>query len=171
MLLTAGYTALAQPVTVTYSYNGLPLPILPDSADTITIAQITVLRALTISKVTVQLQIQYPNTGDIYVYLFSPQGTRTILTEHDSTLRTSTRHSTILRPRPGRASARPRQGVGHSKRISRCQTSIAMPRPMASGGLLSKTIQATVEAAGLTNSLSRSRAIPNLLPQLAPVRL
>ena len=82
-MLFTGFTALAQPVTVTYSYNGLPLPILPDSADTITIAQITVLRALTISKVTVQLQIQYPNTGDIYVYLFSPQGTRTILTAHD----------------------------------------------------------------------------------------
>jgi len=82
-MLFTGFTAFAQPVTVTYSYNGLPLPILPDSADVITVAQITVLRALTISKVTVQLQILYPNTGDLKVYLYSPQGTRTILTDHD----------------------------------------------------------------------------------------
>ena len=35
------------------------------------------------SKVTAQVQIQYPNSADLKVYLFSPNGTRTILLEHD----------------------------------------------------------------------------------------
>jgi len=73
---------LAQ-TTVTYSYNGLPLPILTDAAETITIANIFVPRTLKMTKVTAQVQIQYPNSGDLKVYLFSPMGTRTILTDHD----------------------------------------------------------------------------------------
>jgi uncharacterized protein (TIGR03437 family) len=76
VILMAGLPALAQQtVTVTYSYNGLPLPIFTDEADVITIANITVPRALKMSKVTVQLQIQYPNTGDLDVSLYSPEGT------------------------------------------------------------------------------------------------
>jgi hypothetical protein len=72
-----------QSVTVTYDYNGLPLPILPDSADVITLATVTVPRALKTTKVTAKVQLQYPNSGDLNVYLFSPEGTRTILLEHD----------------------------------------------------------------------------------------
>src|SRR4051812_21127064 len=72
-----------QSVTATYSYNGLPLSILPDGADVITLATITFPRALKTTKVTAQVQLQYPNSGDLKVYLFSPEGTRTILLEHD----------------------------------------------------------------------------------------
>jgi len=82
MILVAGSTAFAQQSTVTYAYNGLPLAILPDSADVITVATIVVPSALKMTKVTAQVQIQYPNTGDLNVYLFSPQGTRTKLLEH-----------------------------------------------------------------------------------------
>ena len=89
IVLTAGVffsaAALAQttPLTVTYSYSGLPLPIFTSSANLTTIAGILVPRALAITHVSVQVQIQYPNSGDLKVYLFSPQGTRSILLEHD----------------------------------------------------------------------------------------
>ena len=87
MILAASFTALAQTTaTVTYAYNGLALPILTDSADVITVANITVPRALKMTKVTAQIQIQYPNTGDLNVYLFSPQGTRTRLLEHNCSI-------------------------------------------------------------------------------------
>ncbi|HYI97957.1 MAG TPA: proprotein convertase P-domain-containing protein [Bryobacteraceae bacterium] len=87
MILVASFTALAQTTaTATYAYNGLPLPILTDSADTITVASITVPRALKMTKVTAQIQIQYPNTGDLNVYLYSPQGTRTKLLEHNCSI-------------------------------------------------------------------------------------
>jgi subtilisin-like proprotein convertase family protein len=39
--------------------------------------------ALKMTKVTVQLQVQYPKSGDLKVFLYSPEGTRTILLEHD----------------------------------------------------------------------------------------
>lgn len=83
MMLLAGWTAFAQQATVTYAYNGLPLLIPVDSADVITVATITVPRALKMTKVTAQIQIQYPNIGDLNVFLFSPQGTRTRLLEHN----------------------------------------------------------------------------------------
>ncbi len=69
--------------TGTYTYNGLPLPIYTDASNLITVAYIVVPNALTMSKVTAQVQIQYPNTGDLKVYLYSPSGTRTILLEHN----------------------------------------------------------------------------------------
>jgi len=87
VLLVTGLTAFAQQTaTVTYAYNGLPLLIPVDSADVISIATITVPRALKMTKVTAQLQIQYPNTGDLNVYLYSPQGTRTKLLEHNCSI-------------------------------------------------------------------------------------
>src|SRR5258707_11483217 len=48
--------------TVTYSYNGLALPIYTAAANTITVAGITVPRELKVTKVTAQVQIQYPNS-------------------------------------------------------------------------------------------------------------
>jgi uncharacterized protein (TIGR03437 family) len=83
MLFSAAAWAQTTPLTVTYSYSGLPLPIFTSSANLITIAGITVPRALTITHVSVQVQIQYPNSGDLKIYMFSPQGTRSILLEHD----------------------------------------------------------------------------------------
>jgi uncharacterized protein (TIGR03437 family) len=80
----SAYGALAQQsVTATYTYSGLPVPVFNDGADVISIAGITVPRALKMTKVTVQLQVQYPNTGDLRVELFAPDGTRAILLEHD----------------------------------------------------------------------------------------
>ncbi len=77
-------TALAQEATtVTYSYGGLPLPIFSDAANIITLANVVVPQAIRMSKVTARVQISYPNTGDLKVYLFSPSGTRTILLSHD----------------------------------------------------------------------------------------
>lgn len=73
---------LAQ-TTATYTYNGLPLPIFTDAANLITVAYIVVPNAVSISKVTAQVQIQYPNSADLKVYLYSPVGTRTILLEND----------------------------------------------------------------------------------------
>lgn len=84
LCLSASHGTFAQqPVTATYSYNGLPLPIFTDAANVITFANVFVPKALKTAKVTAQVQIQYPNSGDLKVYLFSPEGTRTILLEHD----------------------------------------------------------------------------------------
>lgn len=84
-LVLAGFLAVATYAqeTVTYSYNGLPLFIFGDGADTTTVATITVPRPLTISNVTAKVQIDYPNTGDLKVYLFSPTGIRVRLAENN----------------------------------------------------------------------------------------
>ena len=74
-----GISARAQTVNVSYSYNDHPLIILPAAANVATVAQIAVPAGLTISNVTVQVNIQYPNVGDLVVALFSAQGTRTVL--------------------------------------------------------------------------------------------
>jgi len=79
-LLSGG---LCGQTTGTYTYTGLPLPIFTDAANLITVACIVVPNALAMSKVTAQVQIQYPNGADLNVYLFSPNGTRTILLQHD----------------------------------------------------------------------------------------
>jgi uncharacterized protein (TIGR03437 family) len=83
--LTAGSNALAQTAetTVTASYNGYPVTILPDYYDVISVAFISVPRALKITKVTAKVQIAYPEVGDLNVYLYSPDGTRTKLLEHN----------------------------------------------------------------------------------------
>jgi uncharacterized protein (TIGR03437 family) len=75
--------ALAQQTTVSYGYAGLPIPIFTDAADVITVASVFVPKALSISKVTVSVQIQYPNSGDLKLYLYSPEGTRTILLQNN----------------------------------------------------------------------------------------
>ena len=83
LLLASASLVHAQPVTVTYSYSGLPLPILSDDADQIAVASILVPKALKMTKVTVQVQTQYPNSADLKIYLYSAEGTRSILLEHD----------------------------------------------------------------------------------------
>ena len=84
--LLAAATYAQQQETVTYSYNGLPLYIATDEADVISYASIVVPRALTISAVTARVQIDYPNSGDLKVYLFSPAGVRTRLMENNCTV-------------------------------------------------------------------------------------
>lgn len=75
--------AFAQTQTYTYSYNGVPLPVYPDDWNTVAVASILVPRSITISKVTVAVQVQFGNVADLNVYLFSPQGTRTKLLERN----------------------------------------------------------------------------------------
>lgn len=77
-----GSAVLAQD-TVTASYNGYPIPIMPDYWDTISVATITVPKALKITKVTAKINISYPQIGDLNIFLYSPDGTRTKLLEHN----------------------------------------------------------------------------------------
>jgi uncharacterized protein (TIGR03437 family) len=75
-------TAWAQD-TVTVTYNGYPIPIMPDYWDTISVATITVPKALKMTKVTAKVNITYPQIGDLNIFLYSPDGTRTKLLEHN----------------------------------------------------------------------------------------
>ena len=143
----------AQPITVTYSYNGLPLPIYTDAAETITVAGVFVPRSLKITKVTAQVQIQYPNSGDLKVYLFSPLGTRTILLEPIAAWSMWTQRSTIRRPHRGRISAPRRRAKDRSVRISRSQTSTAMILRSAPGAYGSRMTRAIAAPGGCQISL------------------
>jgi uncharacterized protein (TIGR03437 family) len=67
----------------TYSYSGRPLPIFSDDANIVTLAYVTVPRSTKIQKVTATVDIDYPQVGDLKIFLYSPAGTRTKLVEHD----------------------------------------------------------------------------------------
>ena len=73
----------AQTVTYTYSYVGPALPIFRDSANIITGVSVFVPKAITISKATVEVEIDYPHPGDLNVYVYSPLLTRTKLLERN----------------------------------------------------------------------------------------
>src|SRR5262249_13690960 len=75
--------AWAQQTSVTYSYNGFPLAIMPNYRDFINIADVGVSQGVKITKVNARVQLQHPNSGDLRRYLVPPEGTRTILLEHD----------------------------------------------------------------------------------------
>lgn len=75
--------AFAQTQTYTYTYSGVPLPVYPDDWDTVAVASILVPRSITITKVTVSVQVQFNNVADLNVYLLSAQGTRTRLLERN----------------------------------------------------------------------------------------
>src|ERR1051326_8193475 len=77
------FGAQAQTFTYSYSYSGPPLPIFRDSADIITLANIFVPRAILISKVTVNVDIDYPRPGDINLFMYSAIATRTKLVERN----------------------------------------------------------------------------------------
>jgi uncharacterized protein (TIGR03437 family) len=83
LLWVASAAAQTAPITDTYSYNGYPLYIPVDSANVIVLASVVVPDALKISKVTAQVVIQYPYVGDLNLYLYSPDGTRTKLLERN----------------------------------------------------------------------------------------
>src|SRR4051794_13361821 len=72
-----------QAQTFTYTYSGLPIPIYPDNWDTIGIARIFVPRAISITKVTASVQVQYSGVGDLNVYMWSAAGTRIKLLERN----------------------------------------------------------------------------------------
>jgi uncharacterized protein (TIGR03437 family) len=75
--------ALGQTTTLTYSYNGLPLRILPDSADAWSYVRVFVPRSIIVSSVTASVQVDYSGVGDLNVYVFSAAGTRTKLLERN----------------------------------------------------------------------------------------
>jgi uncharacterized protein (TIGR03437 family) len=76
---------LGQPVSATYSYSysGLPIRVLPSSYNTWSYANVYFPRSMVISDVRVGVQVQYNGVGDLNVYLYSPQGTRTKLLERN----------------------------------------------------------------------------------------
>jgi uncharacterized protein (TIGR03437 family) len=83
LLLAVAGAQSTEPVTVTYTSNGWPIFIPPDSADQAALAQVIVPDALKITKLVVKLKVQYPVVGDLNVYLFSPDGTRVRLLERN----------------------------------------------------------------------------------------
>ena len=83
LLWVASAAAQTAPVTNTYSYDGYPLYIPINSANVIVLAKIVVPDALQILKVTAQVVVQYPYVGDLNLFLYSPDGTRTKLLERN----------------------------------------------------------------------------------------
>jgi uncharacterized protein (TIGR03437 family) len=75
--------AFSQAQTYTYTYSGLPLPIYPDDWNTITVIRMFVGRSMQISKVTASVQVQYSGVGDLNLFMYSPDGTRTKLLERN----------------------------------------------------------------------------------------
>lgn len=76
-------TAQTAPVTVTYSYTGFPVYIPIQNANTLSFATIVVPDALKVTKVTASVVIDYPYVGDLNLFLYSPDGTRTKLLERN----------------------------------------------------------------------------------------
>ncbi len=87
LTLLSGLPAAAQqPITVTYTYSNLPLKIFSSSANVVTVAIIIIPRAIKMTHVAAQVQVQYPNSGDLTVKLYSPQLTQVTLLAHDCTV-------------------------------------------------------------------------------------
>lgn len=83
LALMFGAVAFAQTQTATFSYSGSPLGIPTSNLNTPVVAEIYVPTELTISSVTAQVQITYPKVSDLQVFLYSANGTRTILLNND----------------------------------------------------------------------------------------
>jgi uncharacterized protein (TIGR03437 family) len=69
--------------TVTYTYGGLPVPIYPNDWNVVSVITLLVPRSLMVSKVTATVQAQYSGVGDLNVYLYSANGTRSKLLERN----------------------------------------------------------------------------------------
>jgi uncharacterized protein (TIGR03437 family) len=72
-----------QAQTFTYTYSGLPIPIYPEDWDSVSVATIFVPRAISITKVTASVQVQYSGVGDLNVFMWSAAGTRIRLLERN----------------------------------------------------------------------------------------
>jgi uncharacterized protein (TIGR03437 family) len=68
---------------VSYSYNGPPQTVSYTTGSAATFATIQVPSPITITKVTVTVNISYPLVSDLNLYLFGPDGTRTKLLERN----------------------------------------------------------------------------------------
>src|SRR5947208_7678621 len=82
-LLSASGLQAQTTSTFTYSYNGPAFPIARDIADDITLVNVFVPRGIQITKVTANVEIDYPRPGDLNVYMYSPILTRTKLLERN----------------------------------------------------------------------------------------
>jgi len=82
-LCVLGASLLPAQSSYSFSYQGLPLKIFNDASDIISVANIFVPVAVKMTNVTVRVQVSYPQVGDLQLYLYSPEGTRTILLEND----------------------------------------------------------------------------------------
>jgi uncharacterized protein (TIGR03437 family) len=82
-LFAAGCSLALAQTSATFSYNGPSLPIYYDSADIGTVMNITVPAAISITSITTTISVNYPYTGDLNVFLYGPDGTRTILVERN----------------------------------------------------------------------------------------
>src|SRR5262245_1866670 len=82
-LVVCAPQAFPQSQTYTYSYSGVPQPIYPDDWNTAAVVTVLVPRSIAITKVTAAVQVQFSGVGDLNVYMFSPQGTRTKLLERN----------------------------------------------------------------------------------------
>ena len=86
LLLSLGTCVAFAQVTVpavNYSYNGPPLNIGYTTGSAATFMSIPVSSLVTITKVTVTVNISYPQISDLNLYIFSPDGTRTKLLERN----------------------------------------------------------------------------------------
>ena len=81
--LLAFVPLLAQTQTFTYTYTGLPFPVYPDDWNTVAVTTVFVGRSIQISKVTASVQVQYSGVGDLNIYMYSPDATRTKLLERN----------------------------------------------------------------------------------------
>jgi uncharacterized protein (TIGR03437 family) len=82
-LMICAPLAFAQTQTLTYTYDGPPLPVYPSDWNTWTYASILVPRSIQVGYVSAAVQVQYSGVGDLNVYLFSAAGTRTKLLERN----------------------------------------------------------------------------------------
>ena len=84
LMLLAAFAPLAfAQTTVSYTFNGLPVPIYPDDWDVISVVRLYVPRSIVINNVTASVQVQYSGAEDLNIYLYSPIGTRTKLLERN----------------------------------------------------------------------------------------
>lgn len=81
-LLALSASLLAQD-TFTYSYSGAPVLIFTDAANVVSIATIRVDRVFTVQKATINVNVAYQPVGDINLYAYAPDGTRTKLLERN----------------------------------------------------------------------------------------
>jgi uncharacterized protein (TIGR03437 family) len=83
VLMALAPAAFAQTQTYTASYDGVPVLIPPNSNNVYAAVRVLMPKSLIIQKVTVTMQVTYPNLLDLNVFIYSPQGTRTKLLEHN----------------------------------------------------------------------------------------
>ncbi len=85
LALALGFVVTAQTSiqTFTYTYTGNPLLIARDDANIITVSAMPVPRSIKIQSVKVTVDIEYPKPGDLNLFFYSAEATRTKLLERN----------------------------------------------------------------------------------------